>query len=159
MFFFMIVPRPPVSNRTDTLFPYTTLIRSARAIAPRPRSRTARRACDARRPREPRTARPAPQAFAPRAASFPSPIASPSRGPPALASDWLSWPLPVTKTYSRPAGQVPRTPPHGNAMDRKLLDILVCRTTRQPLSLLDKPGIELLNRALAAGGVTPADDQ
>src|SRR3546814_16161157 len=107
-------------------------------------SRTARRACGARRPREPRTARPAPQAFAPRAASFPSPIASPSRGPPVLASDWLSWPLPVTKTYSRPAGQVPRTPPHGNAMDRKLLDILVCPATRQPLSLLDKPGTEAL---------------
>src|SRR3546814_6980586 len=86
------------------------------------------------------------------------PSASPSRGPPVLASDWLSWPLPGTKTYSRPAGQVPRTPPHGNAMDRKLLDILVCPATRQPLSLLDKPGIEALNRAIAAGGVTRADD-
>src|SRR3546814_13577614 len=75
-------------------------------------------------------------------------MASPSRGPPVLASDWLSWPLPVTKTYSRPAGQVPRTPPHGNAMDRKLLDILVCPATRQPLSLLDKPGIAALNRAI-----------
>src|SRR3546814_9356097 len=86
------------------------------------------------------------------------PISSPPRGPPVLASDWLSWPLPVTKTDSRPAGQVPRTPPHGNAMDRKLLDILVCPATRQPLSLLDKPGIEALNRAIAAGGVTRADD-
>src|SRR3546814_969179 len=76
-------------------------------------------------------------------------MASPSRGPPVLASDWLSWPLPVTKTYSRPAGQVPRTPPHGNAMDRKLLDILVCPATRQPLSLLGKPGIDALNRAIA----------
>src|SRR3546814_11382527 len=85
-------------------------------------------------------------------------MASPSRGPPVLASDWLSWPLPVTKTYSRPAGQVPRTPPHGNAMDRKLLDILVCPATRQPLSLLDKPGIDALNRAIAAGGVPRADD-
>src|SRR3546814_2030030 len=43
-------------------------------------------------------------------------------------------------------------------MDRKLLDILVCPATRQPLSLLDKPGIEALNRAIAAGGVTRADD-
>ena len=43
-------------------------------------------------------------------------------------------------------------------MDRKLLDILVCPATRQPLSLLDKAGIDALNRAIAAGGVTRADD-
>src|SRR3546814_6860740 len=28
-FFFFIIPRPPRSTRTDTLFPYTTLFRSA----------------------------------------------------------------------------------------------------------------------------------
>ncbi|MFC3717067.1 Trm112 family protein [Luteimonas soli] len=43
-------------------------------------------------------------------------------------------------------------------MDRKLLDILVCPATRQPLSLLDKPGIDALNRAIAGGGVARADD-
>ena len=43
-------------------------------------------------------------------------------------------------------------------MDRKLLDLLVCHATRQPLVLLDKPGLEALNRAIAAGGVQRADD-
>src|SRR3546814_10351477 len=28
MLFFLMMPRPPISNRTDTLFPYTTLCRS-----------------------------------------------------------------------------------------------------------------------------------
>src|SRR3546814_15904594 len=28
MFFFLIIRRPPISTRTDTLFPYTTLFRS-----------------------------------------------------------------------------------------------------------------------------------
>ncbi len=44
-------------------------------------------------------------------------------------------------------------------MDRKLLDLLVCPATRQPLALLDKPGLEALNRAIAAGGVRRADDR
>lgn len=43
-------------------------------------------------------------------------------------------------------------------MDKKLLDILACPATRQPLSLLDKPGLEALNRAIAAGGLRRADD-
>lgn len=43
-------------------------------------------------------------------------------------------------------------------MDRKLLDLLVCPATRQPLALLDKPGMEALNRAIAAGGVQRIDD-
>src|SRR3546814_9197172 len=30
MFFFLMIRRPPISTRTDTLFPYTTLFRSAR---------------------------------------------------------------------------------------------------------------------------------
>src|SRR3546814_10197756 len=33
MFFFLMIRRPPISTRTDTLFPYTTLFRSARARA------------------------------------------------------------------------------------------------------------------------------
>lgn len=43
-------------------------------------------------------------------------------------------------------------------MDRKLLDILVCPATRQSLSLLDKAGLDTLNRAIDAGGVKRADD-
>jgi uncharacterized protein YbaR (Trm112 family) len=43
-------------------------------------------------------------------------------------------------------------------MDRKLLDILVCPASRQPLALLDKAGLEALNRAIAGGGVTRVDD-
>ncbi len=42
-------------------------------------------------------------------------------------------------------------------MDRKLLDLLCSPDTRQPLSLLDAPGLEALNRAIAAGSVVRAD--
>lgn len=42
-------------------------------------------------------------------------------------------------------------------MDRKLLDILVCPTTRLPLSMLEPAGLDALNRAIAAGGVVRAD--
>src|SRR3546814_2598707 len=38
-FFFLMIRRPPRSTRTDTLFPYTTLFRSCRAVAPYPRLR------------------------------------------------------------------------------------------------------------------------
>src|SRR3546814_14815971 len=31
MFFFLMIRRPPISTRTDTLFPYTTLFRSVGA--------------------------------------------------------------------------------------------------------------------------------
>jgi uncharacterized protein YbaR (Trm112 family) len=43
-------------------------------------------------------------------------------------------------------------------MDRKLLDILACPATRQPLALLDKPGLEALNRAIEGGGVRRVDE-
>ena len=43
-------------------------------------------------------------------------------------------------------------------MDRKLLDILVCPASRQPLALLEPAGLEALNRAIAAGGVKRGDD-
>src|SRR3546814_13952640 len=33
MFFFLMIRRPPRSTRTDTLFPYTTLFRSAAQLA------------------------------------------------------------------------------------------------------------------------------
>ena len=42
-------------------------------------------------------------------------------------------------------------------MDRKLLDILACPATRMPLALLEAPGLEALNRAIAAGGVHLTD--
>ena len=42
-------------------------------------------------------------------------------------------------------------------MDRKLLDILVCPTTRQPLQLLEAAGLEALNRGIAVSGVLRAD--
>lgn len=43
-------------------------------------------------------------------------------------------------------------------MDRKLLDILVCPASRQPLALLDRAGLDALNRGIAAGTVRRADD-
>lgn len=43
-------------------------------------------------------------------------------------------------------------------MDRKLLDLLVCPATRQPLALLDASGLEQLNRAIAEGRVKRRDD-
>ncbi len=42
-------------------------------------------------------------------------------------------------------------------MDRKLLDLLVCPTTRQPLQLLDGRGLQALNAAIQAGGVVRGD--
>ncbi len=42
-------------------------------------------------------------------------------------------------------------------MDRKLLDILVCPATRQPLALLEAAGLDALNRAIASGGVKRGD--
>ncbi|MFO1474162.1 MAG: Trm112 family protein [Lysobacterales bacterium] len=42
-------------------------------------------------------------------------------------------------------------------MDRKLLDLLACPATRQPLALLDGAGLEALNRAIAAGGLQRVD--
>lgn len=42
-------------------------------------------------------------------------------------------------------------------MDRKLLDLIVCPATRQPLSLLDSRGLDALNRAIASGDVVRSD--
>lgn len=42
-------------------------------------------------------------------------------------------------------------------MDRKLLDILACPATRQPLALLEPRGLELLNQAIAAGALKRVD--
>jgi uncharacterized protein YbaR (Trm112 family) len=42
-------------------------------------------------------------------------------------------------------------------MDRKLLDILVCPSTRQPLARLEAGGLEALNRAVEGGTVVRGD--
>ncbi len=42
-------------------------------------------------------------------------------------------------------------------MDRKLLDILCCPTTKQPLALLAGPELAALNRAIAGGALVRAD--
>ena len=42
-------------------------------------------------------------------------------------------------------------------MDRKLLDILCCPVTKQPLALLDTAELEALNAAIAAGDVQRQD--
>lgn len=42
-------------------------------------------------------------------------------------------------------------------MDRKLLDILACPASRQPLALLDAPGLKAVNQAIAAGTVRRED--
>lgn len=44
-------------------------------------------------------------------------------------------------------------------MDRKLLDLLVCPTTRQPLALLDSRGLQAANAAIATGGVLRGDGE
>jgi uncharacterized protein YbaR (Trm112 family) len=43
-------------------------------------------------------------------------------------------------------------------MDRKLLDILCCPASRQPLTLLESAGLEALNRTIVAGQVKRVDD-
>lgn len=42
-------------------------------------------------------------------------------------------------------------------MDRKLLDLLACPATRQPLSLVEAAGLDALNRAISAGALQRAD--
>lgn len=42
-------------------------------------------------------------------------------------------------------------------MDRKLLDILCCPSSRQPLSLLEARGLDVLNQAILAGDVQRVD--
>ncbi|HJW46427.1 MAG TPA: Trm112 family protein [Lysobacter sp.] len=44
-------------------------------------------------------------------------------------------------------------------MDRKLLDLLVCPTTRQPLALLDGRGLQAVNAAIADGSVRRGDGE
>ena len=42
-------------------------------------------------------------------------------------------------------------------MDRKLLDILCCPVTKQPLALLNAAELEALNQAIAGGGLARQD--
>src|SRR3546814_9033921 len=58
-FFFLMIRRPPRSTRTDTLFPYTTLFRSATSARPDCRPpRASWRSSVARRIRRPRRSAP-----------------------------------------------------------------------------------------------------
>ena len=43
-------------------------------------------------------------------------------------------------------------------MDKKLLDILVCPASRQPLTVLDKAALEAVNGAISGGGLKRVDD-
>ena len=43
-------------------------------------------------------------------------------------------------------------------MDRKLLDILCCPASRQPLAPLEPAGLDALNRAIATGEIKRIDD-
>lgn len=43
-------------------------------------------------------------------------------------------------------------------MDKKLLDILVCPASRQPLAMLDKAALEAVNGAISGGGLKRVDD-
>ena len=42
-------------------------------------------------------------------------------------------------------------------MDRKLLDILCCPASKQPLALLNKAELRALNEAISAGGLKRTD--
>ena len=42
-------------------------------------------------------------------------------------------------------------------MDRKLLDLLACPATRQPLAMLEARGLQALNEAIRTGGVARID--
>lgn len=42
-------------------------------------------------------------------------------------------------------------------MDRKLLDLLVCPATRQPLARLDSRGLQAVNDAIAGGRLARTD--
>ena len=42
-------------------------------------------------------------------------------------------------------------------MDRKLLDLLVCPSTRQPLALVDSLDLQAINQAISGGGVVRGD--
>ena len=43
-------------------------------------------------------------------------------------------------------------------MDRKLLDILACPATRQPLAMLEARGLDALNQAIGSGTIRRVDD-
>lgn len=44
-------------------------------------------------------------------------------------------------------------------MDRRLLDLLCCPQTRQPLALLSAGDLDAINRAISAGGVRRVDGE
>ena len=64
----------------------------------------------------------------------------------------------VIDSPQRQNGILPASHAIGTVMDRKLLDILACPATRQPLTLLEARGLEALNQAIKAGGIKRIDD-
>src|SRR3546814_10353532 len=50
LFFLLMIRRPPISTRTDTLFPYTTLFRSQQILPHAPTVSNRRRSCQGSKP-------------------------------------------------------------------------------------------------------------
>src|SRR3546814_12390126 len=69
LLFFLMIRRPPRSTRTDTLFPYTTLFRSARSAQQDRRSRRAETATRLAQAEAPPLSAPAPSQPVPAARS------------------------------------------------------------------------------------------
>src|SRR5688572_180521 len=64
-----------------------------------------------------------------------------------------SWRAASAKGYSRR-----KFPPgHSRSMDRKLLDILCCPTSHQPLALLDDRELATVNQGIGGGAIRRAD--
>jgi uncharacterized protein YbaR (Trm112 family) len=59
--------------------------------------------------------------------------------------------------FQRQNGILPAFRRTDTAMDRKLLDILACPATRQPLALLEARGLEALNQAIKTSGIKRID--
>ena len=69
----------------------------------------------------------------------------------------LDMAVPAAKHRSKEA-ILPASSLDGIAMDRKLLDILACPATRQPLALLEARGLDVLNQAIGGGTIRRVDD-
>src|SRR5690606_2984014 len=115
-----------------------------------------RPACGGRRRPAPRAGCPAPRGARRRAASCPSPSAIPSRSRPGCCLRACPRWRPLV-CLRRQNGILPAPARTDTCMDRKLLDILACPATRQPLALLEARGLELLNAAIRAGTLGRAD--
>src|SRR3546814_7586691 len=121
-----MIPRPPVSTRTDTLFPYTTLFRSPPSTRERGRGRRRRAAGVATGRRRPRAGRRAPAGRA-----TPAGTASPDRRPATLAARCSSMPL------------WERRPERGSLRKRRRVTTDLGRLLRAPLPRSEEHTSEL----------------